>query len=628
MGSPPLGRRDLLLLGTGTRLAPGGRERLDRAADSDRSIATVSAMLRGGPWAPRVPPGLTFEEAAALIGRGSACLRPRITAPVEGCVLVRRWALDLLGLEAFEEGDCPPLEVVGEALTRRGLIHVLADDVLAEGPLGNAAAPPPEELAVTRALAAAGRGLGPVSVTVDGRGLGPRWAGTQVHALELIAALARTGDVRVRVVVPPDLDPRAADVLARTDGVSTLPYAAAAAGGAPATDVVHRPDQVFSPSDLLLLAPLGRRMVVTHQDLIAYRNPGYAEELEAWHRHRRVTRSALSAVDAVVFFSEHARRDALADDLVDPTTATVVPIGTDHRVTAAGATSRRPAGVPADDRPFLLCLGTDLEHKNRPFAFRLLAALRDEHGWNGSLICAGPPAAAGSSRVQEDSLLERDPDLAGRVARLGQVDEGERGWLLASAAAVVYPTLYEGFGLLPFEAGRAGVPCLFAGVTALEALPGELATLVPWDVSASAAAVRSLLTPGEARSRHVAGLAAAAEARTWDAHAHGMIELYREVIAAPERTTRQAARDRLELEARLDANEEARRQEWQEFQRFRAEVGSDGLALVGPGGILDRREQRALLALGSQPALGGALLGAVRLLHRVAATITGRAGGG
>ena len=278
-----------------------------------------------------------------------------------------------------------------------------------------------------------------------------------------------------------------------------------AVSGVPRTHVVHRPQQVFSEHDLALLRLLGERIVVTHQDLIGYRNPTYHASVDDWRQYRRVTRIALAVADKVVFFSEHARSDALAEGLVDERHTELVGIGSDQLWRPDGE-RRPPDGAPAEDG-FLLCLGADYRHKNRPFAIALAGELRAAHGWQGKLVLAGSHVTHGSSRAEERALLARDPDLAEAVLDIGPVDEAGKSWLYGHAAAVLFPSLYEGFGLIPFEAARAGVPCLFAAQAALVEVAGsELATLRAWDVPLSAAAVAPLLRPGSERERHVEGL--------------------------------------------------------------------------------------------------------------------------
>src|SRR5207302_11073476 len=127
-------------------------------------------------------------------------------------------------------------------------------------------------------------------------------------------------------------------------------------------------------------------------------------------------------------------------------------------------------------------------------------------------------------------------ELARRVTDLGPVDDAGRAWLFSRARAVVYPTTYEGFGLVPFEAARAGVPCLFAPQAALTELAGaDAATLVPWDAGASAAAVAPLLTEGTSRDRHIAAVAAAAERHRWSDVVQRLLEAYEGAVRSPRR---------------------------------------------------------------------------------------------
>ncbi len=503
------GRADLAIVLAGVQPFGDWRERLAAAARSDTTIATASALLSDGPFAPSpLPDGEGLEDAAASVAASAARLRPRIAAPVAGCVLLRRTALDVAGLSDEPGSTAAALADFAERCTALGLGHVLADDVLAAGAPASPTAAEQDELdaryphraaarrdderpesPIEHAVLVASRGLDKLSVTVDARSLGPARAGTQVHAIELIAALGRTGRVALRVVTPPDLDDEVRAAFEQIDDLELLPYERAANEPQAPTDVVHRPSQVFTAADLALLLPLGHRIVVTHQDLIAYRIPSYHESVEDWERYRRVTRDTLGAADHVVFFSEHARADALADALVDPAAASVVAIGVDHHV--VGGEGRAPTRPPrlTGDAPFLLCLGADLPHKHHGFARALTEALRSE-GWEGRLVLAGP-----GGRASAEVHAPADAEAAGRAEageplHLGPVGEDEKAWLLRNAAAVVYPSLYEGFGLIPFEAAAAGTPCLFAAWTALaEVLPPIAATLVPWDPVASARAV-------------------------------------------------------------------------------------------------------------------------------------------
>ena len=371
-------------------------------------------------------------------------------------------------------------------------------------------------------------------------------------------------------------------------------------------DVVHRPFQVSDPEDLVFLAALGERLVVTHQDLIAYRNPAYHASGEAWQRYRRTTAETLAWASTVLFFSQHAADDALAEDLLPPSRARIAHLGVDHRMVRLDPDPVAPAG-PADlgERPFLLCLGTDFRHKNRAFAIRLLGALRERHGWPGRLVLAGPAVAHGSSAGVEAEILAADPALADHVLQLAAVTEGEKAWLLRNCAAVLYPTTYEGFGLVPFEAAEADAPCLFAMQASIpEILPDTTAALVPWDAEASADACIAVLEDPKVARRMVEEVRAAAATLTWDATAQRLLEAYDDALRLPARDLARHGGDQLAGDVRY----------WKLVER----IGGTGMALVDPEKpLLDEQAQRALAALARRPQTRGALLRALHFVHRV-----------
>jgi len=444
--------------------------------------------------------------------------------------------------------------------------------------------------------------VGDVTVTVDGRILRDPTTGTQVHTLALIGALARTGSVRLRVIVPET--PWTLEALPGVELVST----ADVGRGVPPTAIVHRPYQVTNADDLLFLRAAGDRVVVTHQDLIGFHNASYHATADVWHDFRRVTRAALSTADAVVVFSQHAAGDLRAEDLVPDGRVHVVPGGTDH---AGGEPAGK--GQPLDvlgGRPFLLCLGADLRHKNRPFALDVVAALR-ARGWDGGLVLAGPHAELGSSREDERRRLA-DPALADRVVDLGAVDEDAKRGLYATAAAAIFPSTYEGFGLIPFEAAAAGKPSLFAPVAALaELLPAEAAALVPWDAEASADRALELLCDPDAARRQVATVRDAGRLLTWDRTARKLLAVYERALAEPTREAAAVGWTALEIERRRHVAEHA-------YRELDSQFSGTGRALVGRCQLLPEEEQHALAGLLERRATRAPTLAALRLARSAA----------
>jgi GT2 family glycosyltransferase/glycosyltransferase involved in cell wall biosynthesis len=641
---------DVVVLNSDCVVAEGWLEGLRRAAYSDALVATASALTNHGTILsaptrnrpqPSIPQDQTLEHTADAVRSLSLRFYPHLPTAIGHCMYIRRHALDLVGEFdlAFSPGYGEEVDF-SQRCVLQGLVHVAADDVFvlhhAGGSFGADGEANPVQKEhdrivearypyyarateaaanatfgrLPRAIASARRAINGLTITIDGRCLGPLMTGTQVHTLQLIKALNATERAGIRVIVQPDLGPYAASELARMPRVRLLPHTDVHPQ-MDKSDIAHRPYQVSNANDLLMLSCTGERQVITHQDLIAYRNPGYFAGFPQWDRHRRLTREALTFADHVVFFSHHALKDALSEDLVEPERARVVYIGVDHAEPVAPEARRAPAQLEGlEQQPFLLCLGTDFRHKNRVFALRLLQALRERHGWQGRLVLAGPRVSDGSSAGEEATYLATRPELAQAVLTLPAVDEGEKAWLLEHCLAVLYPTTYEGFGLMPFEAADHGRPCLFASQTALaELLPPELATLVPWDAQESAARVSALLAQPEAMNEHVLAIRRAAGPLTWQSTAETLLDVYFATAASPAREAARMAENVLLVEAERDELQRKYTELWQSLT-------PEARTLAGPSAQLNPTAQRSLAAIIKRPLLRRLLLGPVQLAQR------------
>lgn len=642
---------DVVVLNSDCVVATGWLAGLRRAAFSDELVATASALTNHGtilsvPERNRplsgIPQNQDLAHAAGAVLAQSLRIYPHLPTAIGHCMYVRRRAIDLVGDFdlAFSPGYGEEVDFSQRCLLH-GLLHVAADDVFvlhrsggsfAEDGQVNPIQEDHERIIdarypyyqrtqraasstafgrLPRSLAVARRAIKGLTVTIDGRCLGPFMTGTQLHALQLIRALDATNQIELRVIVPPDVGDYAARELSATPRVRLIPHTDIRPG-MDKTDVAHRPYQVSNANDLLVLRCAGERQVVTHQDLIAYRNPGYFPGYPQWERYQRLTRHALALADSVVFFSRHAARDALSEDLVDPGRVQVVYIGVDHAETPPAEGPQPPLGVEASlQRPFLLCLGTDFRHKNRVFALRLLEALREEQDWDGMLVLAGPRVVGGSSSGEEAAFLATRPELARAVVTLPAVSAAEKAWLLDACTAVLYPTTYEGFGLMPFEAADHGRPCLFASQTALaETLPSELGTLVPWDPQASAERVSHLLSRPESVQDHVREIRRTGGRYTWQSTGELMLGVYWAAAAAPARESARLVEELSSIEAERDEVERKYSELWRSLT-------PDARALIAPDGPLSPSAQRSLAAVARRPLLRRLLLSPVQLAHRI-----------
>jgi hypothetical protein len=156
--------------------------------------------------------------------------------------------------------------------------------------------------------------------------------------------------------------------------------------------------------------------------------------------------------------------------------------------------------------------------------------------------------------------------------------------------------VYEGFGLVPFEAAEHDVPCMWAkGVSLSELLPDSAAGIDPWDPAISAARALELMREEQARRDNVEAIRGAAAGLRWDAAGRQLLEIYRVTSDAPPSPA-----------SALERGEGL----------MRGGLSEDALRLVGPNGALPRELERPLLALATHPTFRAPVFGAIKAGYR------------
>lgn len=180
--------------------------------------------------------------------------------------------------------------------------------------------------------------------------------------------------------------------------------------------------------------------------------------------------------DRVIAISEYAAEDLVHYFRISPQRITVVPLGVDERYFAPVAVADRQAvltrhGLRAD---FFLFIGTLQPRKNVERIvdayLSLPLATRAAH----------PLVIVGRNGWGVDALVSRLRKLQdeGCVRWLDYVSAEDKYALLHAARALVFPSLYEGFGLPVLEAFAAGLPVITSNTTALPEVAGDAALLV------------------------------------------------------------------------------------------------------------------------------------------------------
>lgn len=348
----------------------------------------------------------------------------------------------------------------------------------------------------------------PPRVMIDGACLdGDLHTGTQHLVIEIARHLkAVRPDSPVLLATPRE---SIRSVAAELSGVEVV-----ARDGDLDADVMYRPYQMLRAGELATVMDTGRRRLVGQLDMIGFSNPFYHPSPQLFSFTRNLQRHMMRACDGVTFISGYGLDAAVAEcpDLA-PSRLHVVSCGADPTPSAAPV---RPSTLGGADR-FVLCLSATFWHKNRSHAIATFAELATSNGYDGSLVVVGPEPYYGRSDADDDALLSELPaDVASRVLRIGSASADEKWWLLEHADAVLYPSVVEGFGLVPFEAAAVGTPCLaFGGTAPAEVLAGTDAIIPTWDPTAWAARVASWIADPAMASAGVDAVRAVAAATTW-----------------------------------------------------------------------------------------------------------------
>lgn len=132
--------------------------------------------------------------------------------------------------------------------------------------------------------------------------------------------------------------------------------------------------------------------------------------------------------------------------------------------------------------------------------------------------------------------LRRDPALAKlfmqpRIYDLGYVPDEDLPALYSGAAVLVYPSLYEGFGLPPLEAMACGTPVVVSNVASLPEVVGDAGVYTnPYDVEDIALGIYRTLTDKDLRRELRKKGLARAKLFTWEKAARETLAVFEEVL--------------------------------------------------------------------------------------------------
>ena len=287
----------------------------------------------------------------------------------------------------------------------------------------------------------------------------------------------------------------------------------------------HQADVVHAPA---FLAPARCRLpvVVSILDLYVLRQPS---AFRAWHAGftRVMLPRIVERADRIIAISRFTKRELLElFPKVPEEKVTVTHLGAHHRFHPRDVDeSVKVADRLRLQRPFFLSVCTLEPRKNLIRLIQAFSTLRE--GLPHQLVLVGPVGWKTSGLFR----VVRDLGSDGRVVALGHVDIEDLPHLYCAAEALVYPSMYEGFGLPPMEAMSCGCPVIASKMGSLPEVIEDAGVLVdPVEVGEITEAMLRLATVPTLRAALREKGLAQARKFSWSRCAAETLACYRAVL--------------------------------------------------------------------------------------------------
>lgn len=229
--------------------------------------------------------------------------------------------------------------------------------------------------------------------------------------------------------------------------------------------------------------------------------PEFFSEQDAAER-RRIYRDAVQRAHHICAISEFTRQSLIERLNVPPERVTATPLAADpifHPDSPYRVNHRRVLDkYKLQASEYLFFPGNTWPHKNHRAAFHALRILQEAYHLDPLLVCTGSAKEAHPELV----TLIRELHLDDRVKFLGYCPATEIPALYEGAAALVFPSFFEGFGIPLTEAMWCDCPIVCSNATSLPEIAGDAALLVdPRSPEQLAEAIARVLTDSHLRQQ-------------------------------------------------------------------------------------------------------------------------------
>lgn len=227
-----------------------------------------------------------------------------------------------------------------------------------------------------------------------------------------------------------------------------------------------RMDLFFCPLGVLFPRPLPLPTVVTVPDIQEVYYPQYFTRRNRLARAYHFAGSTRMA-DRVITISRFSRESIIRHHHLPGGKVTVARLCADPRFADPAAPASPP--VAALPEQYVFYPANRWLHKNHDLLLRTVRLLKEERGVRLNVVLTGYDMANGFNVGEAAAAY----GIGDQIVQLGYLTADNLVYLYRHAQALVFPSLFEGFGLPLVEAMAAGCPVLAADATSLPEVGGE-----------------------------------------------------------------------------------------------------------------------------------------------------------
>jgi len=257
-------------------------------------------------------------------------------------------------------------------------------------------------------------------------------------------------------------------------------------------------------------------VVVTVWDMIYELFP---RELDPTGEGAAEKKKAVMSADAVICISENTKRDLLQMYSIPENKITVTYLAAN----LDAGMSHGPEPIPG--RPYYLYVGARAPHKNFVTLLRAFAGAVSIQSDLSLAVAGGQPFGDEEKRVITELKLDKYIDY------YGQISDEHLARLYRGSVALVYPSLYEGFGIPPLEAMACGTAVVAARSSSIPEVVGDAGIYFePKATDELADILIDLLINSALRAKLISEGSARAQEFSWAKTAAQTAQVYRSLV--------------------------------------------------------------------------------------------------